>query len=166
MLQKLYRNLSTKLYVFLDQLKLYQLIIACTLITLLFYFPDFDQFKANDNLYLSINQEIQHPLLKESYFYKEAPSFNAHTENRRFRLFGPLTAHILHLSAKQMILLQFLLLPIFFLVVYKVFFKIGNDRIAASLLTLAFPFFYVAESFFWFIPIFDSLDTSCLHCYF
>ena len=162
MFQEVYSNLSARLFVFLDQLKLYQLIIICTFITLLFYFPDFDQFKANDNLYHSIGQEIQRPLLKESYFYDGAPAFNAHTENRRFRLFVPLTAHILHLSAKQMIFLQFLLLPIFFLVVFNVFLKIGSDRISASLLTLAFPFFYVAESFFWFIPIFDSFGYFLL----
>lgn len=54
-----------------------------------------------------------------------------------------------------MVWLQFLLLPLFLLLIYKSFIKITNDHITASLITFAFPFYFIAEFFSWAMPIFD-----------
>lgn len=156
MVIKIYNELSTKLFSCIDKLSVFKIVIICSLITIIAFFPEIIQYRNNTNLYHSIDKEIDLPFKNESYYDLTAPSFNLHTEKRKFRLFVPIIAHILHLDAKQMIWLQFLLLPIFLFVIYKVFFKITNDHITSSLLTFAFPFFYVAESYFLVIPFYDS----------
>lgn len=156
MLAEIYNKYSERIFLLASKIKVYQLILLTTLLTIICYFPDVEQYKSYGKLYHSIDKEINQPFQNASYTDESVPEFNMHTENRKFRLLIPAIGNLLHLNARQLIWLQFLLLPFFLLTMYYVFKKITQDHIIASLLTFALPFFYVTESFLWVMPIYDG----------
>lgn len=156
MLEDIITKIQERTIRFFQHLGLFWFILLCTAMTFLVFFPDFHIFKNDGNgAYMVFDKQIQHPLENNSYFDSTYTAFNSHIGSTKFRLTVPVLARILHLNSYQMVLLQFILLPLFFYLFYLCIFKIINDQSTAYLLSFASIFHYIAESFNFLMPFYD-----------
>lgn len=106
----------------------------------LLFFPEYDRIFIKD-LYQDFESQIAHPLTPNDKYE------STHVAKTELRLFIPFVAHVIGIDGIGLAFLaQFLALP-FYLLVYKLFRRIGRDRVVAIFLTAAFACCFFGKAF-------------------
>lgn len=138
------------------------LILICSLLTSIFYFPDIDLVNANEEIYGWVDRQIAHPFSSDTYEAQGQAHPNNHFNKRVFRLTVPLMANVLHLDSHLLFYLQLALLPFFFFLIIKAFEKLQVDRLSLVLFALSFCFVYPSKAFLFYLPYHDCFGYLLL----
>lgn len=124
------------------------LIIAASILTIIFYFPDYSIARTNN--FTQINQQIENPFVP--YVGEDE-----HWMQRQYRIIIPSIAHLLGLDGYALWIIQMLMIIPFYGITYNVLKQISGDESVSTFLTIALAFGYVGKSFFVVHPYYDAI---------
>jgi hypothetical protein len=141
----------------MDRIHPFFVILLISLFSICYCFPNLDWRPLLKSAYALFDRQIQHPFVQIYPMLRPGINLDTHFFNTAYRIFIPVSAHILHIKCHEVVYLQIILMPVFLYVLFLVLKKYGIDKPTSLILTFGFSLTYFTHAFVQLYPYFDSI---------